>query len=137
MNNTSNVIKIIILVNAVFYLVTFYFPGMHDWMFNHFSLFFPENQKFAVWQFVTTMFMHGGFFHILFNMYALWAFGSPLAQIWGDKRFTFFYFLSGIGASAIYTLVNIYQFNHLQPVVSDFLKMKRLLISQPFSKHLR
>jgi membrane associated rhomboid family serine protease len=57
------------------------------------------------------MFMHGGFTHILFNMYALWAFGTPLEQIWGRNKFLFFYFSSGLGAGAIYTLVNYYQFN--------------------------
>lgn len=57
--------------------------------------------------------MHGGFTHILFNMYGLWAFGSPLEQIWGKNKFLFFYFLSGIGAAIIYTLVNYYQFGSL------------------------
>ena len=55
--------------------------------------------------------MHGGFSHILFNMYGLWAFGTPLEQIWGKKKFIFFYFSAGIGAGVIYTLVNYYQFN--------------------------
>jgi len=62
---------------------------------------------------VTSMFMHGGFSHILFNMYALWAFGTPLDQMRGKGKFLFFYFASGIGASVIYTLVNYYQFNHI------------------------
>jgi membrane associated rhomboid family serine protease len=47
--------------------------------------------------------------HILFNMYALWAFGSPLEQIWGRKKFLFFYFSAGLGAALIHTLVNYYQ----------------------------
>ena len=57
------------------------------------------------------MFMHGGFAHILFNMYALWAFGTPLEQMWGRNKFLFFYFSAGIGAGLIYTAVNYYQFN--------------------------
>ena len=52
---------------------------------------FPENEKFGIWQFATHMFMHGGFSHILFNMYGLWAFGTPLEQIWGRNKFLFFY----------------------------------------------
>ena len=55
--------------------------------------------------------MHGSFGHILFNMYGLYAFGTPLEQMWGKKKFLFFYFSTGIGASIIYTLVNYYQFN--------------------------
>jgi membrane associated rhomboid family serine protease len=100
-------------VNAIFYVVTYFVPGMKDQMFDLFALYFPKNEKFAWWQLVTNMFMHGGFAHILFNMYALWAFGSPLEIIWGKQRFLLFYFLSGIGAGAIYTLVNYYQFNNL------------------------
>ena len=59
------------------------------------------------------MFMHGGFMHILFNMYALWAFGSPLEQMWGRNKFLFFYFSAGIGAGLIYTAVNYFQFNSI------------------------
>jgi membrane associated rhomboid family serine protease len=62
---------------------------------------------------VTTMFMHGGLMHLLFNMYALWAFGTPLENIWGINRFVFFYFASGIGASLIYSGVNYYKFKSI------------------------
>ncbi len=51
-----------------------------------------------VWQLVTYLFLHDGFFHILFNMFALWMFGVELERTWGSKRFTFYYFLTGIGA---------------------------------------
>jgi membrane associated rhomboid family serine protease len=46
-------------------------------------------------------------------MYGLWAFGTPLEQIWGKKKFLVFYFLSGIGAGLIYTLVNYIQFQNI------------------------
>ena len=55
--------------------------------------------------------MHGSFPHILFNMYGLYAFGTPLEQIWGKNKFIFFYFSAGLGAGIIYSLVNYYQFN--------------------------
>jgi membrane associated rhomboid family serine protease len=76
-----------------------------------FALYFPENPNFHYWQFLTHMFMHGGFMHIMFNMYGLWAFGTPLEQMWGRNKFLFFYFSAGLGAGIIYTLVNYYQFN--------------------------
>jgi membrane associated rhomboid family serine protease len=57
------------------------------------------------------MFMHGRFPHLLFNMYGLWAFGTPMEQIWGRKKFLFFYFSAGIGAALIHTGVNYYHFN--------------------------
>jgi membrane associated rhomboid family serine protease len=53
------------------------------------------------WQVFTYMFLHGSFFHIFFNMYALFLFGRPLEQRWGTREFTFFYFFSGIGAGIV------------------------------------
>ena len=52
--------------------------------------------------------MHGGILHLLFNMYALWAFGTPLENIWGRNKFLFFYFSCGIGAALLQTGVNYY-----------------------------
>lgn len=60
---------------------------------------------------LTHMFMHGGIMHIAFNMYALYAFGTPLEQMWGKKKFLFFYISAGLGAALIHTGVNYFQFN--------------------------
>ncbi|KPZ67401.1 Rhomboid protease GluP [Shewanella sp. P1-14-1] len=75
------------------------------------ALYFPLNEKFALWQLVTHMFMHGSVAHILFNMYALWSFGTPLEQTWKTPRFLAFYFVTGLGAALIYTVANYYQFS--------------------------
>ncbi len=64
----------------------------------------PLGQGFMVWQLVTYMFIHGGFFHILFNMLALWFFGVELENVWGTRRFLMYYFLCGIGGG----LSNLY-----------------------------
>ena len=56
--------------------------------------------RFWVWQLGTYMFLHGGMFHILFNMLALWMFGAELERIWGTRYFLKFYFVTGIGAGA-------------------------------------
>jgi hypothetical protein len=45
--------------------------------------------------------MHGGFFHLFFNMFALWMFGSELESVWGGRRFLAFYLISGVGAAAL------------------------------------
>lgn len=79
---------------------------MYQWL----SLWFPKNPNFEWWQVVTHMFMHGNLMHILFNMYALWAFGTPLERMWGKNKFLFFYFSAGLGSAALYTLVNYYNF---------------------------
>lgn len=113
MNKSAGAIKVIIVVCLIFFVFTFFVPDMQRFMFETFALYFPQQEKFRIWQFVSNIFMHGGFAHIFFNMYALWAFGSPLEQMWGKNKFLLFFFLSGIGAAIIYTLINYFQFNHL------------------------
>ncbi|HYF67247.1 MAG TPA: rhomboid family intramembrane serine protease [Ohtaekwangia sp.] len=113
MKQYTGVIPVLIFTNLIFAGVTFLLPEMEQQMFHWFALYFPENDRFRYWQVATNMFMHGGFAHILFNMYALWAFGTPLEQLWGKGKFLFFYLVSGIGASIIYTLVNVFRFNNL------------------------
>ena len=83
------------------------------------ALHFPQNENFGFWQYLTSVFMHGSIPHIAFNMYGLWAFGTPLEQMWGRNKFLFFYFSAGIGASLIYTAVNYYQFNQAMQSLID------------------
>lgn len=112
MKPSVSAIKAIIVVCIIFFVLTL-LPDLKLFMFETFALYFPRNENFRIWQFVTNVFMHGGFAHIFFNMYALWAFGSPLEQMWGKNKFLLFFFLAGIGAAVIYTLVNYFQFNNL------------------------
>ena len=108
MNKLTDAIKHLIIINVILFVV----PQLLKLDFtNMLALHFPKNEYFGFWQYVTHIFMHGSFAHILFNMYGLWAFGTPLEQLWGKKKFIFFYFSAGIGAGVIYTLVNYYQFN--------------------------
>ena len=108
MGRITDAVKHLIILNVIFFagsaLIGPQLTGL-------LALFFPESPNFRFWQFLTHMFMHGGLMHILFNMYALWAFGSPLEQMWGRNKFIYFYFSAGIGAGLIYTAVNYFQFN--------------------------
>ncbi|HEU5148811.1 MAG TPA: rhomboid family intramembrane serine protease [Chryseosolibacter sp.] len=113
MDKSAGAIKVLIIVCVIFFVITEFVPDMKTFMFETFALYFPGNEHFRIWQFVSNIFMHGGFAHIFFNMYALWAFGSPLEQMWGRNKFLVFFFLAGIGAAIIYTLVNYFQFNNL------------------------
>jgi len=110
MGRITETVKHLIILNALFFAASSLLGLNLD---NLLALYFPENENFGIWQFVTHMFMHGGIMHIVFNMYALWAFGSPLEQMWGRNKFLFFYFSSGLGAGLIYTAVNYYQFNSI------------------------
>ena len=108
MSRLTEAIKHLIIINVIVFVA----PQLLQLDFtNMLALHFPKNEHFGFWQYVTHLFMHGSFAHILFNMYGLWAFGTPLEKMWGKKKFLFFYFSAGLGAAAIYTLVNYYQFN--------------------------
>jgi len=114
MKLTLNAVMVLIGIN----LLIFYIDRSLD-LTQSLALYFPENEHFRGWQFVTHLFMHGGFMHILFNMMALWMFGSYLEAIWGKRYFLLFYFVCGIGAAAIYTAVNYYQFNSIYTLLTD------------------
>ena len=104
----TDTIKHLLIVNVILFIAPQLFQIN---LTNILALHFPKNEYFGFWQYITHMFMHGGFGHIVFNMYGLWAFGTPLEQMWGRNKFIFFYFSAGIGAGLIYTLVNYYQFS--------------------------
>lgn len=110
MNRITDTIKHLIIINIILFVAP---QILKIDVSNILALHFPENENFGFWQYVSHMFMHGSFSHLLFNMYGLWAFGTPMEQIWGRKKFLFFYFSAGIGAGLIYTLVNYYQFNDI------------------------
>ncbi len=82
------------------------------------GLYFPKSELFRPLQIVTHMFMHGGFWHIFFNMYALFIFGPILEQVWGPKRFFIFYMVCGLGAAFTYETVIYFQYNHLVQILS-------------------
>lgn len=125
MNKLTDGIKHLIIINVILFVA----PQLLQLDFtNMLALHFPENEHFGFWQYITHMFMHASFSHILFNMYGLWAFGTPLEQMWGRKKFIFFYFSAGLGAGIIYTLVNYYQFNEaLETLVTSGISQNEIL----------
>ena len=118
MGRITESIKHLIIINVIFFLAPQLIKGVD--LENLFALHFPKNENFGVWQYVSHIFMHGSFSHILFNMYGLWAFGTPLEQIWGRNKFLFFYFSAGIGAGLIYTAVNYFQFESIYNQLISF-----------------
>ena len=109
MNRITDAVKHLIIINIVFFIITFVLKLNFS---DSLALYFPENEKFGFWQYLSHMFIHGSPMHLIFNMYGLWAFGTPLEQMWGRNKFLFFYFSAGLGAGVIYTLANYYQFNN-------------------------
>ena len=101
-----------VLVLVVINVVLFLLNSMTTFEMNDvLELHHPDNQAYGIWQYLTSMFMHGSVMHILFNMFGLWMFGAALETVWGSKKFLFFYFATGLGAGIIYTLVNNFQFD--------------------------
>ncbi len=93
-------IKNLIIINALVMVMTML---NENFMYEKFALFYPTSPFFHWWQPLTHMFMHGGFWHLFFNMYTLYIFGSVLERVWGTKKFLIFYFVTGLGAAAIHT----------------------------------
>ncbi len=71
-------------------------------------------KKYYFWQPITYMFLHGGFWHLFFNMFVLWMFGSELESRWGKNEFLKYYFITGIGAGLVYMLA---RHNSLVPTI--------------------
>ena len=100
------VTKNLIIINVIVFLATLV---NEDFMIGTFALFYPTSQYFHWWQVVTHMFMHGGFWHIFFNMYTLLIFGCVVERIIGSKKFLLFYFICGLGAVALHLGVEYLQ----------------------------
>jgi membrane associated rhomboid family serine protease len=108
---TPMVKRLIIITSAAFVLTYIPLQIFHSEFFAYpFALFALQANlvihRFYVWQLVTYLFLHGGWFHIIFNMFALWMFGSDLENLWGGKKFLFYYFLTGVGAGIFDVLLN-------------------------------
>ncbi|MBP6181928.1 rhomboid family intramembrane serine protease [Flavobacterium sp.] len=107
MRNVTETVKQLIIINILFFVGTL---ALGDPAYKILSMYFPENPNFHVWQPISHMFMHGGFMHIFFNMFALYSFGSALESIWGSKKFLFFYISCGLGAALLHTGINYYYY---------------------------
>ena len=96
----------LLIINVILFAATLI---NEEFMVKTFAMFYPASYFFRPWQIITHMFMHGGVWHIFFNMWSLWMFGSVLEQAIGSKKFGVYYFLSGLGAVALHTFVQYLQ----------------------------
>ena len=106
MRSLPDIVKQLIIINVLFFLGSM---SLGNTSYDLLALHYPQNPKFAPWQVVTHMFMHGSINHILFNMFGLWMFGGTLAQMWGRNKFLFFYLSTGLGAAALQLGINYFQ----------------------------
>ncbi|MBR6176515.1 MAG: rhomboid family intramembrane serine protease [Bacteroidales bacterium] len=113
--------KFLLIANIAMFVLTWLCQFMGFDLTNYLALFFVKSEYFRPYQYVSYMFMHGGVFHLFFNMYALFLFGVVLERVWGTKRFVFYYFVTGLGAAVVNTVVNYYQFAPLLQAYHDFM----------------
>jgi membrane associated rhomboid family serine protease len=97
--------KNLLIVNVLAFIATFVFERSGIDLTRMLGLHFFLASEFHIYQFITYMFLHGGFTHILFNMFALWMFGSVIERVWGPKKFLFYYICCGVGAGFTQELV--------------------------------
>jgi membrane associated rhomboid family serine protease len=106
-------VRALIILNVAGYLLALVWPALSIWLGLVPALVF---ERWWVWQPVTYLFLHGGLFHLLFNMLALWMFGVDLERRWGTRFFARFYFISGIGAAATTLLVSLLPYSFATPL---------------------
>jgi membrane associated rhomboid family serine protease len=110
--NLTPVVKNLLILNIIFFIATYILGARFD-MVRWLSVFYFDSPFFRPWQLVTYMFMHGGFTHIFFNMFALFMFGPILEYSLGSKKFFNLYFICGIGAILLQWLVQAIEVHNL------------------------
>ncbi len=118
------IVKNLIIINIIVMIGT---SIIGDVMYEKFSLFPFESPLFHPYQLVTHMFMHGGFWHIFFNMYSLTIFGVALERVWGSGKFLLFYLVTGLGAALCHNLVIHFQVSDLLANQENMLTAARIL----------
>ena len=110
MNRLPVVTKNHLAINVLMFFATFVMKRQGVDLTDILGLHFFKASDFAPYQLVTYMFMHSGFSHLFFNMFALYMFGGVLERVWGVKRFLIYYFVAGIGAGLLQEAVQYVSF---------------------------
>ena len=143
------VVKNLIAINIILWLASVVAPGLlHRFGVNTelsdiLGMHYWASSKFNAAQLITYMFMHAGFEHILFNMFALYMFGGILERLWGPKRFLFYYLVTGIGAAIVQQLFWTVEFHSALTAINhaistdlvnaqSLIEQKRLFLDSPY-----
>ena len=110
MRSIPIVTRNILIINIVVFIATWMLSGIGFDLNSFGGLHFFLADDFHIWQLVTYQFLHGGFTHILFNMFAVWMFGRVIESIWGPKKFLFYYISCGIGAGLMQEIAQFCSF---------------------------
>jgi len=110
MFNIPTVTKRLLIANIAVFIATFVFQGIGLDLNDMFGLHFFLAHDFEIFQLFTYMFMHGGWSHLFFNMFALWMFGCIVERTWGPRKFLLYYLICGVGAGLFQELAQFVQF---------------------------
>jgi membrane associated rhomboid family serine protease len=110
------VTKNLLIINVVAFMAMIVLKGIGVDLNGLLGLHFILAPDFQVYQLVTYMFMHASFQHIFFNMFALWMFGCVIENVWGPKKFIFYYIACGVGAGLVQEIA---QFGQLYFLAAD------------------
>jgi len=127
-------VKALIIANvAVFALQTFFGGGLTGKIgpLTGWLAFIPHEAIFGlqVWRFVTYMFLHGGLYHIGFNMFALWMFGSQIESRWGQRNFMVYYFVCGLGGAIVYGIFKLFGMETFVPMIGASAAVMGILLA--------
>lgn len=117
--NLTPVVRNLLLINIVVYFIDYLMNGLPS---HYLSFYGYMSDRFAPYQLFTYMFLHGGFMHLLSNMFGLFFFGPMLERFWGSQRFLQFYLITGVGAGVIYSLVNLYESKALENQANNYVQ---------------
>lgn len=109
-SNLPPVLKNLLIINILCFIVTLYYGhGGANPVGAHFGVYYFNSPNFRPWQIITYMFLHGGWEHILFNMFALYSFGAILEYTMTSQRFLVFYLVCGVGAVVFQMIVQAFE----------------------------
>ncbi len=125
LGNIPPVVKNLMAINLILWLATGLLPGiLKKWGINFdlidiMGMHYWSSQKFNLTQLISYMFLHGGFGHLFFNMFALYMFGGVIENYWGSKRFLTYYFITGIGAGIVQQVFWTVEYQHIISALND------------------
>lgn len=100
-NNIPPVTKNLLIINIAIYALMALVPAVNGALYRWCALYYFTSPGFNTWEIISYMFLHGGFGHLFFNMFALLMFGRTIEYAMGSMRFLFFYMTCGIGAALV------------------------------------
>jgi len=131
---TTPVVLNLIIINALVFFAQVMIGGGQQisTVDNLFALHHYKSDYFKPHQLITHMFMHAGFFHLLFNMLALWMFGSMMERVWGSKKFLIFYMICGLGAGLAQLGDYAFTFRHVDAAVLSLETMEQYQLAMQY-----